>query len=102
LSGDLDLGTGPTRVAGNFIRLRVEPSHRTVAEAVLDRRVLTVSLGTLPHPDGTDLRRKLREIRGVFDFVKFGDNPRARARVSPWAAAAVALGQGVVPIVHAG
>ena len=90
------------RVAGNFIRLSVEAPHRTIAEAVLDRRVLTVSLGTLPRPDGADLRRKLREIRDVFDFVKFGDNPRARARVSPWAAAAVALGQGLEPIVHVG
>jgi 5,10-methylenetetrahydrofolate reductase len=80
----------------------VEASHRTVAEAVPGRRVLTVSLGTLPRPDGADLRRKLREIRDVFDFVKFGDNPRARARVSPWAAAAVALGQGLAPIVHVG
>src|ERR671923_1241063 len=38
----------------------------------------------------------------AFDFVKFGDNPRARARVSPWAAAAVALAEGVEPIVHVG
>ena len=90
------------RVAGTFIRLSVEAPHRTIAEAVLDRRVLTVSLGTLPRPDGADLRRKLREIRDLFDFVKFGDNPRARARVSPWAAAAVALGQGLEPIVHVG
>ena len=68
----------------------------------MDRRVLTVGLGTLPRPDGADLRRKLREVRDVFDFVKFGDNPRARARVSPWSAAAVALGQGLEPIVHVG
>lgn len=81
-------------------RLRVEDRHRTVAEAVLDRPVLTVSLGTLPRPDAEDLRRKLREVRDAFDFVKFGDNPRARARVSPWAAAAVALAEGVEPIVH--
>ena len=99
---DLDPGAGVSRVAGNFIRLSVEAPHRTIAETVLDRRVLTVSLGTLPRPDGADLRRKLREIRDVFDFVKFGDNPRARARVSPWAAAAVALGQGLEPIVHVG
>ena len=99
---DVDLDRGVTRVAGNFIRLRVEARHPTIAEAVLGRRVLTVSLGTLPRPDGADLGRKLREIRDVFDFVKFGDNPRARARVSPWAAAAVALGQGLEPIVHVG
>jgi 5,10-methylenetetrahydrofolate reductase len=68
----------------------------------VDRPVLTVSLGTLPRPDGADVRRKLREIRDAFDFVKFGDNPRARARVSPWAAAAVALAEGVEPIVHVG
>jgi 5,10-methylenetetrahydrofolate reductase len=61
-----------------------------------------VGLGTLPRPDGADVRRKLREIRDAFDFVKFGDNPRARARVSPWAAAAVALAEGVEPIVHVG
>jgi 5,10-methylenetetrahydrofolate reductase len=68
----------------------------------LDRPVLSVSLGTVSRPDGPEVRRKLREIRGTFDFVKFGDNPRARARVSPWAAAAVALEEGVEPIVHAG
>jgi predicted amidohydrolase len=82
--------------------LGVEARYRTVGEAVLDRRVLTASLGTLPRPDGADLRWKLRQIRDVFDFVKFGDNPRARARVSPWAAAAVALGEGIEPIVHVG
>ena len=86
----------------NFLRLGVDARHRTVAEAVLDGPVLTVSLGTLPRPDGPDVRRKLREIRDAFDFVKFGDNPRARARVSPWAAAAVALAEGVEPIVHVG
>ena len=67
----------------NFLRLGVDVRHRTVAEAVLDGPVLTVSLGT-------------------FDSVKFADNPRARARVSPWAAAAVALAEGVEPIVHVG
>ena len=76
--------------------------HRTVAEAVLDRPVMTVSLGTLPRPDLADVRRKLHEVRDAFDFVKFADNPRARARVSPWAAAAVALAEGVEPIVHVG
>jgi hypothetical protein len=73
--------------ACNFLRLRVEARHRTVAEAVLDRPVLTVGLGTLPRPDGADVRRKLREIRDAFDFVKFGDNPR---RTRP----GVALGGG--------
>ena len=61
-----------------------------------------MSLGTLPRPDVADVRRKLRDIRDAFDFVKFADNPRARARVSPWAAAAVALAEGVEPIVHVG
>ena len=59
-----------------------------------------MSLGTLPRPDAGDLRRKLREVRDAFDFAKFGDNPRACARVSPWAAAAVALAEEVEPIVH--
>ena len=74
---------------------------RAVAGAVTDRQVLTLSLGPLRRPDAADLRRKLREIRDAFAFVKFGDNPRARARVSPWAAAAVALDEGIEPIVHA-
>jgi methylenetetrahydrofolate reductase (NADPH) len=82
--------------------LGVGARHRTVADAVLDRRVLTVSLGTLPRPDGAEVRSKLRVIRDTFDFVKLGDNPRARARVSPWAVAAVALAEGVEPIVHVG
>ncbi|MBN1529799.1 MAG: methylenetetrahydrofolate reductase [Thermoleophilaceae bacterium] len=81
-------------------RLTAEARHRTVAEAVLDGPVLTVSVGTLPRPDAADLRRKLREARDAFDFVKFADNPRARARVSPWAAAAVALAEDLEPIVH--
>jgi 5,10-methylenetetrahydrofolate reductase len=90
------------RAACNFVRLGVGARHRTVADAVLDRRVLTVSLGTLPRPDGAEVRSKLRVIRDTFDFVKLGDNPRARARVSPWAVAAVALAEGVEPIVHVG
>jgi 5,10-methylenetetrahydrofolate reductase len=91
----------PSRTC-TFVRLESEARHRTVAEAVLHRPALTVSLGTLPRPDTADVRRKLREIRGAFDFVKLGDNPRARARVSPWAVAALALAEGVEPIVHVG
>jgi len=75
---------------------------RGVAEAVGDGRVLTTSLGTLPRPDATELRRRLHLIRDAFAFVKFADNPRARARVSPWAAATLALNEGVEPIVHVG
>lgn len=66
------------------------------------RPVLTVSLGTLPRPDEARLRERLRAIREPFGFVKFGDNPRARARVSPWAAATLALSEGVEPVVHVG
>jgi 5,10-methylenetetrahydrofolate reductase len=75
---------------------------RGVAEAVAHGQVLTTSLGTLPRPDAAELRRRLHQIRDAFRFVKFADNPRARARVSPWAAAAVALSEGVEPIVHVG
>ncbi len=75
---------------------------RGVAEAVGDGRVLTTSLGTLPRPDATELRRRLHLIRDAFAFVKFADNPRARARASPWAAATLALNEGVEPIVHVG
>jgi methylenetetrahydrofolate reductase (NADPH) len=64
------------------------------------RFVLTTSLGTLGGVGPEELRRRLREIREGFAFVKFGDNPRARARPSPWAAAAVALGEGLEPVVH--
>jgi methylenetetrahydrofolate reductase (NADPH) len=78
-------------------------SRPTLAEAVASGRfVLTTSLGTLAKADEGLLRRRLKHIREAFGFVKFGDNPRARARVSPWAAAAVAIGEGVEPIVHVG
>src|SRR4051794_20900098 len=76
-------------------------SRPSLARAVASRRfVLTTSVGTLPKADEALLRRRLRKVREAFGFVKFGDNPRARARVSPWAAAAVALAEGVEPIVH--
>jgi len=75
---------------------------RSFVEVASDRQVLTVSLGTLQGIGAEELRRKLGELSEAFAFVKFGDNPRARARVSPWAAAAVALDVGVEPIVHAG
>jgi 5,10-methylenetetrahydrofolate reductase len=73
---------------------------RLTAALAAGRFVLTTSLGTLPNPDPDDLRRKLSEVRERFDCVKFADNPRARARVSPWAAASVAVTEGVEPIVH--
>ena len=75
---------------------------RSFVEVAADRQVLTVSLGTLQGIGAEELRRKLGDLSEAFAFVKFGDNPRARARVSPWAAAAVALDVGVEPIVHAG
>ncbi len=75
---------------------------RSFVEVAADRQVLTVSLGTLQGIGGEELRRKLGDLSEAFAFVKFGDNPRARARVSPWAAAAVALDVGVEPIVHVG
>jgi methylenetetrahydrofolate reductase (NADPH) len=75
----------------------------TLAEAVAAGRfVLTTSLGTLPTANAALLRRRLGQVRDAFGFVKFGDNPRARARVSPWAAAAVAIREDVEPIVHVG
>src|SRR5918911_5554964 len=78
-------------------------SRTSFANVVASGRfVLTTSLGTLPRADEATLRRRLGQIREAFGFVKFGDNPRARARVSPWAAAAVAIGEGVEPIVHVG
>ena len=78
-------------------------SRPSLAKAVASGRfVLTTSVGTLPEADGALLRRRLRQVREAFSFVKFGDNPRARARVSAWAAAAVAIGEDVEPIVHVG
>ena len=78
-------------------------SRPSLAKAVASGRfVLTTSVGTLPKADEALLRRRLRQVREAFAFVKFGDNPRARARVSPWAAAAVAIGEDVEPIVHVG
>jgi methylenetetrahydrofolate reductase (NADPH) len=47
-----------------------------------------------------ELRAKLRALRGAFRFVKFGDSPRGIASVSPWAAACLALQEGLEPIVH--
>jgi methylenetetrahydrofolate reductase (NADPH) len=82
---------------------RGSSSRPTLADAVASGRfVLTTSLGTLPKADEALLRRRLGQVREAFGFVKFGDNPRARARVSPWAAAAVAIGEDVEPIVHVG
>lgn len=79
------------------------PAHSWLAdELAAGRFVLTSGVGTLREADPADLRRKLRDLRNGFRFVKFGDNPRARARVSPWAAAAVALSEGLEPIVHVG
>jgi methylenetetrahydrofolate reductase (NADPH) len=78
-------------------------SRPSLAKAVASGRfVLTTSVGTLPEADEALLRRRLRQVREAFGFVKFGDNPRARARVSAWAAAAVAIGEDVEPIVHVG
>lgn len=71
-------------------------------ELATGRFFLTSSVGTLREPDQAELRRKLGVLRSGFRFVKFGDNPRARARVSPWAAAAVALSERLQPIVHVG
>lgn len=79
----------------------VHPHRPTLAERCADGGfVLTVSSGTLRTTDAAALRRTLRELADAFDFVHFGDNPRARARVSPWAAAAVALQEGLDPVVH--
>jgi 5,10-methylenetetrahydrofolate reductase len=61
---------------------------------------MTTSLGTLGGVNREELQRRLRDVRDGFAFVKFGDNPRARARPSPWAAAALALGEGLEPVVH--
>jgi 5,10-methylenetetrahydrofolate reductase len=72
-----------------------------LAEAIrAGRFVLTTSLGTLRGTGREELRRRLRAVKEAFAFVKFGDNPRARARPSPWAAAAVALAEGLEPVAH--
>jgi 5,10-methylenetetrahydrofolate reductase len=72
-----------------------------LAEAIgAGRFVLTTSLGTLGGIKREELRRRLRVAKEGFAFVKFGDNPRARARPSPLAAAAVALAEGLEPVVH--
>jgi methylenetetrahydrofolate reductase (NADPH) len=79
----------------------VHPHRPTLAERCADGHfVLTVSSGTLRIADAAALRRALRELSEAFEFVHFGDNPRARARVSPWAAAAVALQERLDPVVH--
>jgi methylenetetrahydrofolate reductase (NADPH) len=75
---------------------------RLAAEVTARRFVITTSVGTLARPDVDDLRRRLRLLSAVSPFVHFGDNPLARARVSPWAAAAVAIEEGLEPIVHVG
>lgn len=79
------------------------PTAPALAKAVASGRfVLTTSVGTLPKADEPLLRSRLGRLRGAFEYIKFGDNPRARARVSPWAAAAVAISEGIEPIVHVG
>ena len=77
-----------------------EPRSALEADIRAGRFVLTASLGTLKGFDGSLLRHRLRDLRSRFRIVKFGDNPRARARPSPWAAAAVAIEQGLEPVVH--
>jgi 5,10-methylenetetrahydrofolate reductase len=62
--------------------------------------VFTASCGPLRTADGEGLRRRLDALREGFRFVKFGDNPRARPSVAPWAAAVVALERGLEPVVH--
>jgi methylenetetrahydrofolate reductase (NADPH) len=77
------------------------PTTSGLAEAIgAGRFVLTTSLGTLGGITREELRRRLRVAKEGFAFVKFGDNPRARARPSPWAAAAVALAEGLEPVAH--
>ncbi len=79
----------------------VHPHRPTLAERCADGHfVLTVSSGTLRIADAAALRRALRELSEACEFVHFGDNPRARARVSPWAAAAVALQERLDPVVR--
>ncbi len=78
-----------------------ELSRRGLLEdAATGGPVLTTSCGPLRTADGPALRAKLRALRGAFRFVKFGDNPRAIPSVSPWAAACLALAEGLEPIVH--
>jgi methylenetetrahydrofolate reductase (NADPH) len=77
------------------------PTTSGLAEAIgAGRFVLTTALGTLGGVSREELRRRLRVVRDGFAFVKFGDNPRARARPSPWAAATLALAEGLEPVVH--
>lgn len=76
---------------------RVSGLSRAIAAG---RFVLTTSLGTLHGVTREELERRLRIAKEGFAFVKFGDNPRARARPSPWAAAAVALAEGLEPVAH--
>lgn len=76
------------------------PRSALEADIRAGRFVLTASLGTLKGFDGSVLRQRLRDLRDRFRIVKFGDNPRARARPSPWAAAAIAIEEGLEPVVH--
>jgi 5,10-methylenetetrahydrofolate reductase len=64
------------------------------------RFVLTTGLGTLGGISREELQRRLRIAKEGFSFVKFGDNPRARARPSPLAAAGVSLAEGLEPVAH--
>jgi 5,10-methylenetetrahydrofolate reductase len=77
------------------------PTRSGLAEAIgAGRFVLTTGLGTLGGITREELLKRLRVAKEGFAFVKFGDNPRARARPSPWAAAAVALAEGLEPVAH--
>lgn len=96
---DGDVEASPDR---NDARGEAGGRARSALEADIraGRFVLTASLGTLKGIDGPLLRQRLRDLRSRFRFVKFGDNPRARARPSPWAAATVAIDEGLEPVVH--
>jgi 5,10-methylenetetrahydrofolate reductase len=75
-------------------------SRPSLLEAAAAEPALTASCGPLRRADASELRAKLRALRGAFRFVKFGDNPRAIPSVSPWAAACLALAEDLEPIVH--
>jgi methylenetetrahydrofolate reductase (NADPH) len=76
------------------------PRSALEADIRAGRFVLTASLGTLKGFDGSVLRHRLRDLSSRFRIVKFGDNPRAQARPSAWAAAAIALEEDLEPVVH--
>jgi 5,10-methylenetetrahydrofolate reductase len=70
--------------------------------ALLDRGVFVVTGELVPprSPDPEQLRRAARQLRGMVDAVNVTDNATAHVAMSPLAAAVLAAGEGLEPVLQ--